>query len=74
MLKIKNDNEYDVVYNFTLIFKAGNELKEEFIYGEINSKQIKAGSSDGLFFLPFDKTKTISELGIKKFKVAKKKL
>ena len=74
VLKIKNDNEYDVVYNFTLIFKAGKELKEEFISGEINSRQIKAGSSDGLFFLPFDKTKTISELGIKKLKVAKKKL
>lgn len=74
VLKIINDNNYTAVYSFTLIFKAGEEIKEENIYDEINPKQIKAGTNDGLFFLPFDKSKTISELGIKRFKTVKKKL
>ena len=72
VLKIKNNNEFDAVFNFTLIFKSGGNLKEEFVYNEIKAKQTKAGSNDGLFFLPFDEKTTITHLGIKNFKVAKK--
>lgn len=71
VLKIKNDNDYNVIYSFTLIFIADSISKEQIVAGEIKAKQIKTGSSDGLFFLPFDETKTISQLGIKKLAVKK---
>lgn len=71
VLKIKNNNDYKVIYSFTLIFIAESISKEEIVAGEIKAKQIQAGSNDGLFFLPFDETKIISQIGIKKLAVKK---
>ena len=71
VLKIKNNNKYNVVYSFTLIFISDNFSKEEIVAGEIKANQIQAGSNDGLFFLPFDETKIISQVGIKKLAVKK---
>ncbi|OGU35849.1 MAG: hypothetical protein A2068_06120 [Ignavibacteria bacterium GWB2_35_6b] len=71
VLKIKNNNNYKVVYSFTLIFIADSISKEEIVAGEIKPKQVQAGSNDGLFFLPFDETKIISQIGIKKLAVKK---
>lgn len=71
VLKIKNNNDYKVIYSFILIFLADSISKEEIVAGEIKAKQVQAGSNDGLFFLPFDETKIISQIGIKKLAVKK---
>jgi len=71
VLKIKNNNDFKVIYSFTLIFIADTNSKEEIVAGEINANHTQAGSNDGLFFLPFDETKIISQIGIKKLAVKK---
>ena len=69
VLKLENKNDNEVRYQFDLIFRTSDSDKTEHVTGNMLAHQIKAGSNDSLFWIPFIDRKFISEVGIKNVKV-----
>lgn len=72
VIKLINNNNYKINYKFDLIFRSPQEDKVEIVYGDINPLQIKTGSSDSLFWIPFEDGKFIGEVGITNIEVKKR--
>ncbi len=70
VLKLHNKNDKDIFYEFDLIFRSENFDKTEHIEGIIMKNQIKAGSNDNLFWIPFEDGKLISEVGITSIRIS----
>ena len=69
VLKMENLNNHKINYDFKLIFRADTSEVIRNLTGSLNEKEKKAGSSDGLFFIPFKDHTSLSEVGIKGCKI-----
>jgi len=74
VLKLTNRNDYPVSYQFRIVFRTA-ELREEGseveipVSGQIKAHSILTGESAGLFFVPFGDGSSISEVGLRGYKV-----
>ena len=62
---IRNKNEFDIAFEFVLVFRAGDIDKEQKVSGTLMAGERRTGSDNGLFFIPFDDHRSIGEVGIK---------
>lgn len=65
---LHNKNDYDLNYRFTLIFRADTVESEKEVKGFIKAGEKMTGSTSGLYFIPFQDKRLITELGVKGFK------
>ena len=66
---ITNKNEFDISYDFNLIFRTAVIDKTEKVSGYLIAGEKKVGSNEGLYFIPFEDDKSITAVGINKCKV-----
>ena len=71
VIYLENKNDYDISFQFTLIFRALSVDGEKHVSGTLKAKERRTGSSDGLYFLPFEEGRSLSEVGIKGCRVEK---
>ena len=71
VIYLENKNAYDISFQFMLIFRALSVDREKHISGTLKAKERRTGSSERLYFLPFDDGKSLSEVGIKGCRVEK---
>ena len=69
VIYLENKNNYNVSLQFTLIFRAGAIDRVRMVDGTMIPLEKKTGSNDGLFFIPFEDGRSLSEVGIKSCKV-----
>ena len=68
---LTNKNEFAIAYSFSLIFRATTIDKTERVRGYLIAGEKKVGSNEGLYFIPFEDGKSITEVGINSCKVEK---
>lgn len=73
VIKIENKNKFTIRYRFTIIAKIETVEKEKIFKGELTAVEIRTGSNNNLFWIPELKGKSITEIGIKKWKFYKPK-
>ncbi|NWF50648.1 MAG: hypothetical protein HXY49_08910 [Ignavibacteriaceae bacterium] len=69
---LENNNEFEISFSFTLIFRSEGADKEERLEGSLKAFEKRTGSTSGLYFLPFSDNRSIIAVGIKNFKVTGK--
>jgi len=69
VIYLENKNDYKISFEFTLIFRASETDRVKTINGMMNPREKRTGSNDGLFFIPFEDGRSLSEVGIKNCKV-----
>ena len=69
VIYLENKNDYNISFQFTLIFRAGAIDGVRTINGTMISGEKRTGSNDGLYFIPFEDGRSLSEVGIKNCKV-----
>ena len=72
VIKIENKNKFFIEYRFIVIVRTATVEKEKIFKGEITAGGIKTGSNNNLFWIPKINGKSITEVGIKKWKFIKK--
>ncbi len=68
-----NRNDYAVTYQFKIIFRAVGAEVLKHVSGELDAKQAKTGDTDGLFWIPFPDGRSIGEVGLRGYKIIRKK-
>lgn len=71
VIYLRNRNDYSVSYNFKLNFRSGKIDKINFVEGKLKPLEERTGSNDGLYFIPFEDKRTITEVGISGCRVEK---
>jgi len=71
VIYLENKNDYNILYKFTLIFRAGAIDRVRTINGTMIPRERRTGSNDELYFIPFEDGRSLSEVGIKNCKVRK---
>jgi hypothetical protein len=71
VIYLKNENDFPVSYDFHLVFRAEESEAEQEVEGELKAMERKTGSSEGLYFIPFQDKRSIIEVGVKNIKVEK---
>jgi hypothetical protein len=74
VVKLINKNNHEVEYSFILIFRSEDEDKSVAAAGKLQPEEIKTGSNNNLFWVPFKNNKQILEVGITKVKINKQKM
>ena len=69
VIYLENKNDYNILYKFTLIFRAGAIDRVRTINGTMIPREKRTGSNDELYFIPFEDGRSLSEVGIKGCKV-----
>ena len=69
VIYLENKNDYNILYKFTLIFRAGAIDRVRTINGRMIPREKRTGSNDELYFIPFEDGRSLSEVGIKSCKV-----
>lgn len=69
VIYLENKNDYKISFEFTLIFRADQIDRVKTIKGEMIALERRTGSNDGLYFIPFEDGRSLSEVGIKNCKV-----
>ena len=69
VIYLENKNDYNILYKFTLIFRAGTIDRVRTINGTMIPRERRTGSNDELYFIPFEDGRSLSEVGIKNCKV-----
>ena len=69
VIYLENKNNYNIAFQFTLIFRAGAIDRVRTIDGTMIPLEKRTGSNDGLYFIPFEDGRSLSEVGIKSCKV-----
>ncbi len=69
VVKLVNQNNFKVNYNFDLIFLADTLKHTVNVNGVLNPNEIKTGSTQGLFWVPFKNAISISDIGVYNFTV-----
>ncbi len=74
VLMLENTNSYAVTYAFKVVFSS-TEGKEAVyaVSGEMAAGQRKAGSNDGLFWVPWSDQRVMATVGLRGYKVHRKK-
>ncbi|MGD8305676.1 MAG: hypothetical protein PVF17_03400 [Ignavibacteria bacterium] len=73
VILIVNRSKFKISYSFELVFRTPEKDKSIVVDGILNAGERRTGSEDNLYFLPFKDQSSISEVGIKKVKVAEAK-
>ena len=68
---LSNKNDFPVKYKFTLIFRAGKVDKQEVVEGKLKANEMITGSTSGLYFIPYQDKRTITEVGITRVSIEK---
>ncbi len=71
VIYLENKNDFKISYKFKLIFRAGAVDRVKTIDGTMFSGEKRTGSHDGLYFIPFEDGRSLSEVGIKNCTVRK---
>lgn len=66
---LTNNNEFDISYNFKLVFKTKSIDQSEKVSGHLMAGEKKVGSNEGLYFIPFKDGKSITAVGINSCKI-----
>jgi hypothetical protein len=69
VIHLENKNNYNISFEFTLIFRAGAIDRVKTIDGRMIPLEKRTGSNDRLYFIPFEDGRSLSEVGIKSCKV-----
>jgi len=69
VIYLENKNDYNISFQFTLIFRAGAIDRVRTIDGTMIPRERRTGSNDELYFIPFEDGRSLSEVGIKSCKV-----
>ncbi len=69
VIYLGNKNNYNIAFQFTLIFRAGEIDRLRTVDGTMIPLEKRTGSNDGLYFIPFEDGRSLSEVGIKSCKV-----
>ena len=69
VIYLENMNNYNISFQFTLIFRAGTVDRMKAIDGTMFSGEKRTGSHDKLYFIPFEDGRSLSEVGIRNCKV-----
>ncbi len=64
-----NTNDHAVDYSFRVVFRSENSEAESEVAGRLEAGQAKTGDEDGLFWIPFDDARPITELGLRAYRV-----
>jgi len=68
VIKIENKNNFDIIFEFTIIAKSINKTREKTFKGIILGGKIITGSNNDYFWIPELSRESIAEVGIKKCK------
>ena len=71
VIKLVNNNDYAVKYNFNAVFRSDTAEVENYAEGYLKANEIKTGSKEGLFFIPFKDGNSILEVGITRFRITR---
>ena len=71
VIYLENKNNYSISFQFTLIFRAGAIDRVRAVDGTMIPREKRTGSNDGLYFIPFEDGRSLSEVGIKRCRVEK---
>jgi hypothetical protein len=69
VLKLVNWNDYPVRYRFRIVFRSGEDERDQTVSGTIDARSMLTGEAAGLFFIPFRDGRTIGEIGLKGYRV-----
>ena len=69
VIYLENKNDHNISFQFTLIFRAGAIDRVREVDGTMIPREKRTGSNDGLYFIPFEDGRSLSEVGIKSCKV-----
>ena len=69
VIYLENKNDHNISFQFTLIFRAGVNDRVRAIDGTMIPLEKRTGSNDGLYYIPFEDGRSLSEVGIKSCKV-----
>lgn len=69
---LKNNNDYGISYKFTLIFRADTLEKHVDADGIMKRREVKTGSNNNLYYIPFDEGQSMTEVGITNIRIKKK--
>lgn len=71
VLRLINDNEVPVRYDFTLIFRAPTADTAATVQGRVGPGEMKTGDDAGLFWVPFrGEDRSLGEIGLRGLSVA----
>lgn len=71
VVKLSNLNDYAISYRFKIVFRSGSESeKVELVRGSLEAEEVKTGSLDGLFWIPFEDKREITHVGIRGFRLS----
>ncbi len=71
VIYLENKNDYNISFQFKLIFRAGAIDRVRTVDGTMIPREKRTGSNDGLYFIPFEDGRSLSEVGIKGCRVEK---
>ena len=71
VIYLENKNNYSISFQFILIFRAGAIDRVRAVDGTMIPREKRTGSNDGLYFIPFEDGRSLSEVGIKGCRVEK---
>ncbi len=65
VLRLKNQNDYAVHYEFTVLFRGPQGKASAHAEGTLAPGEMKTGSNSGLFWIPFEDGRRVGELGVR---------
>jgi hypothetical protein len=69
VIKLANENEYAIDYRFKVIFRSDDDVRVEEVEGTLNAGEARTGDASGLFWVPFPDGRSISEVGLRGYRV-----
>ena len=70
VIRLRNQNEYPILYDFTVIFRTPTREATAEARGVLRAGQMKTGEKDGLFWIPFQNVdETIGEVGLRGIRI-----
>ena len=69
VLMLTNNNAYPVTYRFKIVFRSDGQEEVREVSGDLDPGQSKTGEHDGLFWIPFVDGRSISEIGLRGYRV-----
>jgi len=74
VLRLDNLSASAISYRFEALFRGdGREASAE-VAGELEAFQSVTGDADGLFFIPFPDSGQVSQLGLRGFRITRRRL
>lgn len=72
VVMVANANGYPIGYRFRIVFRSGETEHVEDVSGELRPGQRETGDKAGLFWIPFDDDRPITEIGLRNFRIERR--